>query len=131
MRVPCKKLQYTVSDVQTHGDAQHLFLVTAAFCRDMVAVLSASDVYRRIAELESELPSKIQPVTIYYGQGHRADDIYRGMKAFRADCPGDWYHMDPKAASRAISNMLFGDDDDAESEPGIIISLEEEEVSPS
>ena len=56
MCVPCKKLQYTVSDVQTHGDAQHLFLVTAAFCRDMVAVLSSSDVYRRVAELESELP---------------------------------------------------------------------------
>ena len=126
MCVACKKLQYTVSDVQTHGDAQHLFLVTATFCRDMVAVLSASDVYRRIAELESELPSKIQPVTIYYGQGHRADDVYRGMKAFRADCPGDWYHMDPKAASRAISSMLFGDnDDDTSCEPGIIISLEE------
>ena len=126
MCVPCKKIQYTVSDVQTHGDAQHLFLVTAAFCRDMVAVLSASDVYRRIAELESELPSKIQPVTIYYGQGHRADDIHRGMKASRADCPGDWYHMDPKAASRAISSMLFGDnDDDTSCEPGIIISLEE------
>ena len=126
MCVACKKLQYTVSDVQTHGDAQHLFLVTATFCRDMVAVLSASDVYRRIAELESELPSKIQPVTIYYGQGHRADDVYRGMKAFRADCPGDWYHMDPKAASRAISSMLFGDNDnDTSCEPGIIISLEE------
>ena len=123
---PCKKILNTVSDVQTHGDAQHLFLVTAAFCRDMVAVFSSSDVYRRIAELESELPSKIQPVTIYYGQGHRADDVYRCMKAFRADCPGDWCHMDPKAASRAISSMLFGDnDDDTSCEPGIIISLEE------
>ena len=125
MCVPCKKLQYTVSDVQTHGDAQHLFLVTAAFFKDMVGIIRASDVYQHIADLERELPSKLQPVTIYYGQGHRAEDIYRGMKAFRADCPGDWYHMGPKAASRAISNMLFGDDDDAESEPGIVISLEE------
>ena len=125
MCVACKKIQYTVSDVQTHGDAQHLFLVTAAFCKDMVAILRASDVYQHIAELEKELPSRLQPITVYYGQGHRAEDIYRGMKAFRADCPGDWYHMGPKAASRAISNMLFGDDDDAESEPGIIKSPEE------
>ena len=52
--VPCKKLQYTVSDVQAnYVDSQHLFLVTAAFCKDMVAVFSASDVHRRIAELES------------------------------------------------------------------------------
>ena len=126
MCVACKKIQYTVSDVQTHGDAQHLFLVTATFFfKDMVAILRASDVYQHIAELEKELPSRLQPITVYYGQGHRAEDIYRGMKAFRADCPGDWYHMGPKAASRAISNMLFGDDDDAESEPGIIKSLEE------
>ena len=127
MCVPCKKLQYTVvSDIQTHGDAEHLFLVTASFCKDMVAILSASDVYQHIAELEGELPSKLQLVTIYYGQGHRAEDIYQGMKAFRADSPGDWYHMDPKATSRAISKMLFGDnDDDTSCEPGIIISLEE------
>ena len=126
MCVPCKKLQYTVSDVQTHVDAQHLFLVTAAFCDDMVAVLSASDVYQRIAELESELPSKLQAVTMYYGQGHRAEDIYRGMRAFRADCPGDWYHMHPKAASRAISNMFFGDNHDAACEPGIVLEAEVE-----
>ena len=79
---------------------------------------------KRIAELEKELPSKLQLVTIYYGQGHRAEDIYRGMKAFRADCPGLWYHMDPKATSRAISNMLFGGNDGPDCEPGI--TLEEE-----
>ena len=121
MCAPCKKLQYTVSDVQTHGDAQHLFIVTAAFCKDMVGIIRASDVHQRIAELEKELPSKLQPVTIYYGQGHRVDDIYQGMKSFRADCPGDWYYMDAKAASRAISVMLFGDNDDASCEPGIIL----------
>ena len=128
MYVPCKKLQYTVSDVQTHGDAQHLFLVTAAFCKDMVAILSASDVYQRIAEIEKELPSKLQPVTIYYGLGHRAEDIYRGMRAFRADCSGNWYQLHPKAASRAISNMLFGENDDTSCGPGIVMSMEEELV---
>ncbi len=117
----CKKLQFTVSDVQTHGDAQHLFLVTASFCKDMVGIIRASDVHRRISELESELPSRLQPVTIYYGQGHRADDIYRGMKAFRADSPGHWYHMGAKAASHAISRMLFGDNEDPLCEPGIIL----------
>ena len=60
-------------------------------------------------------------LTIYYGQGDRSDDIYRGMKAFRADCPGgNWYHMTPQAASRAISNMLFGQEDEI-CEPGIIL----------
>ena len=116
----CKKLQCTVCDVQTHGDAQHLFLVTASFCKDMIGILRASDVHRCISDLEGEFPSRLQPITIYYGQGHRADDVYYELKAFRADSPGNWYHMNAKAASHAISKMLFGDNEDAGCEPGII-----------
>ena len=117
----CNQLQCTVSDVSTNGDAQHLFLVTAPLCQKMVGVLRAGDVHRCISELDKELPSRLQLITIYYGQGHRAEDVYYELKAFRADCPGHWYHMYAQAASHAISNMLFGENTDSEGEPGIVL----------
>ena len=69
--------------------------------------------------------------TIWYGKGDRREDVYEEFANFRADCPGgNWFHMSPQPASAVISKLLFGNAD-GEIEPGIALSMEEEEVSPS
>ena len=123
MCTTCKKLQSTVSDVETRGGADHLFLVApnSNEIKDMVGVLHTSDVHRHIAELESELPWRLEALTIWYGQGHRALDVNRELKAFRSDSPGNWFNLTPRPASVAISRLLFGGEDAACAEPGISI----------
>ena len=50
MCAACKKIQCTVSDVQTNAGGEHLFLVTSSLCTDMVGILHAIDVHRHIFE---------------------------------------------------------------------------------
>ena len=92
----------------------------------MVGILHAIDVHRYISILEAQMPSRLELLTVWYGCGQRADDVYRELKAFRADCPGTWFHLNPKPASVVISKLLFGDDDDAE--PGITLQHADDAV---
>ena len=82
MCAQCKKIQSTISDVETQGGAEHLFLVATASreMQDMVGILHATDVHRHIADLESQLPWRLEPLTIWYGQGHRVEDVNRELK---------------------------------------------------
>ena len=117
----CRRIQTTVSDVQTHSAAEHLFLVTAPFCPGMVGVLRSSSPHKHVRELETELPGKLEMLTVWYGKGDRHDDVCHNLNAFRADCPGGWwFHMTPQPASAVISKLLFDNCDD-DLEPGITI----------
>jgi hypothetical protein len=124
MCAQCQKIQATVSDVHTSSPAEHLFLVSAPFCPEMVGILRSSDPHHLVRDLQEELPGNLELRTIWYGQGHRHGDIHRNLKSLRADCPGgNWFHLTPQPASAVISKLLFGslDDDDDEVEPGITL----------
>ena len=127
MCTECKRIQSTVLDVELKGGAEHLYLV-AADCtdlpKDLVCFLHSSDVQQHISELERELPWRLVVLTIWYGEGNRIHDVNRELKSFRADSPGNWYHLTAKAASIVISRLLFGSEEQDDIEPGITIESE-------
>ena len=85
----------------------------------MVGVLRSSDPHKHARELETELPGKLEILTIWYGKGDKHDEVHRNLNSFRADCPsGNWFNMTPQPASAVISKLLFGQDED-DVEPGI------------
>ena len=128
MCVRCQRIQATLNDVQTHSAAEHLFLVCSSQLPGLIGVMRSSDPYQYVQSLESRLPWRLEILTIWYGKGDRREDVYEEFANFRADCPGgNWFHMNPQPASAVISKLLF-DNSDGEIEPGIALSMEEEEV---
>ena len=132
MCVRCQRIQATLNDVQTHSAAEHLFLVCSSQFPGLIGVMRSSEPHQYVQSLESRLPWRLEILTIWYGKGDRREDVYEEFANFRADCPGgNWFHMNPQPASTVISRLLF-DNSDGEIEPGIALSMEEEEeVSPS
>ena len=132
MCVRCQRIQATLNDVQTHSAAEHLFLVCSSQCPGLIGVMRSSEPHQHVQSLESGLPWRLEILTIWYGKGDRREDVYEEFANFRVDCPGgNWFHMSPQPASAVISKLLFGNAD-GEIEPGIALSMEdEEEVSPS
>ena len=127
MCTKCKRIQSTVSDIELKEGAEHLYLVEAACTdlpKDLVGVLHSSDVKQHITELEQKLPWRLELLTVWYGEGNRIHDVNRELKSFRADCPGNWYHLTAKAASIVISRLLFGSEEQDDIEPGITIERE-------
>ena len=102
------------------GQIEHLFLVTTPLFQDMVGIMSSSDPHSIVKKLEKELPSSLELRTIWYGQGGYHETVRHELRNFRAESPGDWYHMSPQPASAVASKILFGNVED-DVEPGIIV----------
>ena len=118
MCASCKKIQATLCDAD--GQIEHLFLVTTPLFQDMVGIMPSSDPHNSVKKLETELPSRLELRTIWHGQGRYHEAVRHELGNFRADSPGDWYHMSPQPASAVVSKILFGNVED-DVEPGIIV----------